>query len=331
MEAIPLKRHRIIFAMLFGLTMAFSGSVRAQPQTRPGTVIQETDDEVKVAVYRRFVDNRVPNPALAYEAAREYLRRYVKENDEYTKYLKDWTLAYEKDDRQQKLLQSIYGDKNFAAGYGLAKQVLADSPDDLRVLIALGYGGYLATTTAKNETFNSDSVRYAQRAIQLLESGRTPDEWKPFQSKDDVLASLHGAIAFLDLKTKPEDSIVHFIKALQYESELKKAPKTYYYLAVALQTGPYRRLSEDYRVRFADKPETPESKVALENINKSIDRIIDAYARAVALAGNDAQLQTAKAEWMQPLTQFYKFRHADSDAGLSEFIAGVLSRPIPQS
>ena len=36
------------------------------------------------------------------------------------------------------------------------------------------------------------------------------------------------------------------------------------------------------------KDETPESKLALENINQVIDRMIDAYARAVALAGNDA-------------------------------------------
>jgi hypothetical protein len=61
-----------------------------------------------------------------------------------------------------------------------------------------------------------------------------------------------------------------------------------------------------------------------------MDRVIDAYARAVALAGNEPQYQTAKASWTKQLTTLYKFRHADSDAGLTEFIAGVLSKPLPQ-
>jgi len=331
-----LKRNRIIFAFLVGLTLALSTAARAQAQTtrpqtaKPNTVVQETDDEVKVAVYRRFVDNRVPNPSLAYEAAKEYVRRYVKEDDEYTRYLKTWIDAYEKDDREQRLLQAIYGDKNFAVGYGLARQVLGDNPDNLKALIALGYGGYLANTTAKNETFNADSVKYAQRAIQLLESGRAADVWEPFKNKDDALASLHYAVGFMELKARPEETISRLLRVVQIESDLKKTASTYFLLAVAYEKGPYQKLSADYSKRFANQPETPESKALLENINKMIDKIIDAYARAVALTGNDPQHQASKAEWTKHVTELYKFRHEGSDAGLNEFIAGVLSKPLPQ-
>ena len=324
-------KYRSAFALFFGLALALSFATRLQAQARPANAIQETDDEVKVAVYKRFVDNRLPNPALAYEAAREYMRRYGKENDDYTHYLKDWMAAYEKDDRAQRLPEAIYAKKDFAEGYALAKQVLSEDPENVKALIALGYGGYLATTTVKNETFNADSIRYARRAIQLIESGRTPDEWKPFQNKDDVLASLHYAIGFVELKTRPEESIADLIKAVQYESDLKKSPFNYYYLAFAYEKGPYQKLSTDYSKRFANQPETPESKLALENLNKVIDRIIDAYARAVALAGSDPKHQASKAEWMKQLTTFYKFRHNNSDAGLNELIAGVLATPLPQA
>ncbi len=323
-------KHRIALALFFGFAVAFL-SLRVSAQTtRPASAVQETEDEVKVAVYKRFVDNRLPNPALAYEAAKEYMRRYGKENDEYTRYLKLWIPAYEKDDRTQRLPEAIYASKNYAEGYNLAKQVLADDPDNVKALIALGYGGYLATTTAKNETFNADSVRYARKAIQLIEAGRTPDEWKPFQNKDDVLASLHYAIGFLELKTRPEEATADLIKALQYESDLKKSPFTYYYLAFTYEKGPYQRLSADYSKRFANQPETPESKAALDNLNRVIDRIIDAYARAVALTGTDPKYQASKTEWMKQLTTFYRFRHDNSDAGLNEFIAGALARPLPQ-
>ena len=89
-------------------------------------------------------------------------------------------------------------------------------------------------------------------------------------------------------------------------------------------------MSDDYSKRFSTQAESPESKAALENINKVVDKIIDAYARAVALAGNDPQNQKAKDGWMATLTNFYKFRHDKSDAGLTELIAGVLAKPLPQ-
>ena len=325
-----MTKHRVTLALLFGLALAFSASSRLQAQPRSGTAVQETEDEVKVTTYKRFVDNREPNPGVAYQAARDYMVRYGKEDDQYTRYLKQWITAFEKDERQDALLRAIYGEKNYAGGFAMAKRVLADDPEDVKALIALGYGGYLATTNAKNETFNADSERYAQKAIQLLESGKAPDAWEPFRNKEDALASLHYAIGFNELKLRPEEAIGRFVKVTQIDSDLKKTPSTYYLLAVAYEQGPYKRLSADYTKRFADQPETPESKAALESLNKVMDRIIDAYARAVALAGNDPQHQAKKAEWTKRLTDLYKFRHENSDAGLNEFVAGVLVKPLPQ-
>src|SRR6266850_3795748 len=279
-------KHRIVLALLLALALAFSAaSVSAQPRT--ATAGQETDDEFKVTTYKRFVENREPNPGAAYQAAKDYMAKYNKEDDQYTRYLKQWISAFEKDDRQDTLLRAIYTEKNYAAGFGLAKQVLADDPEDVKALIALGYGGYLATTNAKNETFNADSVRYAQKAIQLLESGKTPDAWEPFKSREDAVASLNYAIGFIALKPRPEEAIGRFVRVIGIDSDLRKTPSTYYLLAVAYEQGPYKRLSADYTRRFANQPETPESKTALETLNKVMDRIVDAYARAVALSGNE--------------------------------------------
>jgi tetratricopeptide (TPR) repeat protein len=302
--------------------------VSAQPRT--STAGQETDDEFKVTTYKRFVENREPNPGAAYQAAKDYMARYNKEDDQYTRYLKQWISAFEKDERQDNLLRAIYGEKNYAAGFRLAKQVLADDPEDVKTLIALGYGGYLATTNARNETFNADSVRYAQKAIQLLESGKTPDAWEPFKSREDAVASLNYAIGFIDLKPRPEEAIGRFIRVIQIDNDLRKTPSPFVLLAGAYEKGPYQRLSSDYSKRFANQPESAEGKTALESINKVVDKIIDAYARAVALAGNNPQYQAGKAEWMKQLTTLYKFRHENSDAGLNEFIAGVLAKPLPQ-
>jgi hypothetical protein len=330
-----LTRHRAIFTVLFGLAILF-----AQPKSFLAQQPVVTDDEVKVNTYKKFVENRVPNPAVAYEAAKDYMAKYGKENDQYTRYLKTWMAAWEEDerlrkaaeareDRQDKLLQAI-SQKKFADAYAQAKQVLADDPNNVKVLIPLGYGAFIASTESRNETFNADATGYAQKAVQLIESGKAPDTWSPFKNKEDVLGSLQYALGFYSLKPAPETAITHFINAARIESDRKKAPSTYYYLAAAYQSGPYKKLSEDYTKRFGNQPETPESKVALENINKVLDKIIDAYARAVALAGTDPAHQSAKTTSMAQLTNFYKFRHENSDAGLTDYIAKVLSTPLPQ-
>jgi len=330
-----LIRHRAILALLFGSALLFAQPNQAQAQ--PPVV---TDDEVKVTTYKRFVDNRVPNPAVAYEAAREYMARYGKENDQYTRYLKDWMAAWEDDerarrlaaeraDREQQLLGS-FTQKDYARAYGLAKQVLADEPDNVRVLIALGNGALNASTEARNEAFNGEAVKYAEKAIRLIEAGKSPETWTPFKNKEDALGSLHYALGFYLLKTTPESAAAHFIRASQIDVDRRNSPTTYSFLALAYQNGAYKRLSEDYSKRFANQPESAEGKAALDNINKVVDKIIDAYARAVALAGTNPQNQTAKAQWLAQLTNFYKFRHNNSDVGLNEFIAKALSQPLPQ-
>jgi len=289
---------------------------------------QETDDQVKIDMYKRFVDNRIPNPRVAYQAARDYLQKYSKDKDQYTDYLKQWVLFFERDDRKLKLPVLIYNDKNFAEAYRVGAQVLADEPNYLRAQIDLGYAGYLATSE-KNEAFNADALGYAHKAIQALEGGKTPADWAPFKGKEDTLAYLYYTVGFLNLKSAPDQAIEPLIKAAQFESDLKKAPSTYYLLAAAYQNGPYKTLSSAYQTTYANKPETPESKAALEKLNVTIDRMIDAYARAIAAAGTDPKNAQNKAQWLVTLTSFYKFRHQDSDAGLNDFIAAALSKPLP--
>jgi len=56
--------------------------------------------------------------------------------------------------------------------------------------------------------------------------------------------------------------------------------------------------------------------------------MIDAYARAVALANSETPA-AAKTGWNESLTQWYKFRNADKTDGLDQVIAGILAKPLP--
>jgi hypothetical protein len=293
----------------------------------PVAIAQETDDPAKIAIYKRFVDNRIPNPTAAYQAARDYLQKYTKDKDQYTDYLTKWVAAYERDERKRKL-PGLINEKNFAEAYTTGAKILADEPDYLRAQIDLGYAGYLAAS-AKNETYNTQALGYAKKAIQLIESGKTPTEWAPFKGKDDTLAYLNYAVGFLTLKNNPNEAIDSLLKAAQYESDIKRTPSTYYFLAVAYESGPYKTMSAAYQTEFANKPETPASKAALEKLNVVIDRIIDAYARAIASAGTDPKTEASRKEWMAALSNYYKFRHDGADTGMDDFIKGVMQKPLP--
>jgi hypothetical protein len=96
----------------------------------------------------------------------------------------------------------------------------------------------------------------------------------------------------------------------------------------AYETGDYAKQSEVYKSNFAGKEETPESKSALANLYEIIDRMIDGYARAVALAGNDPKFASLKSTWNESLGTWYKFRNG-SDAGMSEMVANILTKPLP--
>lgn len=292
-----------------------------------GVVAQETDDQAKIDIYKRFVDNRVPNPRAAYQAARDYLQKYTKDKDQYVDYLTKWVAAFESDERKANL-PVLINEKKFDEAYKTGAKILADEPNYLRAQIDLGYAGYIAAS-AKNESHTAEALGYANKAIQAIEAGKVPSEWAPFKGKDDTLAYLNYAVGYLTLKTNPAEAIDSLLKAAQYESEIKKTPSTYYFLAVAYESGPYKTQSTAYQTEFANKPETPASKAALEKLGVLMDRIIDAYARAIAAAGTDPKTETSRKEWMTQLTTYYKFRNNDSVTGMDEFIKGVLQKPLP--
>jgi len=288
---------------------------------------QQVDDPVKIEIYKRFVENRVPNPKGAYQAAREYLQKYPNDQDQYSAYLKKWVTFYERDERKRKL-PVLINEKNFDEAFRTGEKILADEPEYLRAQIDLGYAGYLAAA-AKNENYNPQALTYARNAISAIDSGKAPVEWAPFKGKDDTLAYLNYALGYMSLKANPDEAIDALLKAAQYESDIKKTPSTYYFLAAAYESGPYKSMSTEYQNQFANKPETPASKAALEKLNVLMDRIIDGYARAIAAAGTDPKTEQSRRDWLNQVLPYYKFRHGGTDTGLTELINGALKTPLP--
>lgn len=300
---------------------------------QPDTAIQDAAcaDEAKEALYASFLKNRADDQAKAYEDAKKYLAcpttGITEAQNKIVEYLKKWVAKYEEITKASRFQDLLYVQKKYPEAYALGKEILAAQPDNLKVQIDLGVNGYLVGTL-NNPTLSAEALEHAKRALAALDSGKTVEDWKPLTGKEVAVAYLNYSIGALSLQNDPSNALKFLIKAAQFETPLKKSPYTYAYIAGAYETGPYAKLSEQYKHLYSGKDETPESKLMLANINQLIDRMIDGYARAVALA-TEASYAQSKAVWNESLTTWYKYRNNDQTTGLDQMIAGILTKPLP--
>jgi hypothetical protein len=289
--------------------------------------------EAKDALYQSFLKNLKADQAKAHDDAKKYLAcpapaEVTEAQQKIIDYLKNFVTKYEAATKKTDYRVKIYNEKKYAEGYAMGKEILTAEPENLQVIVDLGASAYLLPPV-KNAQLTAEGLGYAQKALQMIESGKTLEDWKPLASKDEAVAYLNYSIGALTLEKDPSAALKNLLKAAQFETLLKKSPYTYAYIAGAYETGPYAKMSEQYKTMYSGKDETPESKLMLANINQIIDRMIDAYARAVALAANDTTFATAKTGWNESLMQWYKFRNADKTEGMDQLVASVLSKPLP--
>lgn len=301
---------------------------------QPDNAIQDPSctTEGKDALYQTFLKTRTDAQDKAYEAAKKYLAcpttDVTEAQQKIIDYLKKFVTKYDDVMKKVTYRTRIYNEQKYAEGYALGKEILATEPDNLKVLVDLGSNGYLVLPL-KNPTLTAEALDYATKALQMIESGKTLDDWQPLPSKEVAVAYLNYTIGAINLEKDPASALKNLLKAVQFETPLKKSAFTYAYIAGAYETGSYAKQSDEYNRIHKGKDETPESKLALANINQLVDRIIDAYARAIALAGADPKLATVKAAWTENLTNLYKFRNNNTTDGLEQMIAGILSKPLP--
>ncbi len=184
---------------------------------------------------------------------------------------------------------TAYNAKNYAKAFELGRPHLKADADDFFVLSTLTEAGY-ENALAGNATLNEETIGYARRAIKLLEGGKVTRA-DPFKSIDIARGFLNSTLGWFVKDQAPVEAAAAFLKALQSDALYRNDPM-------------------------------------LERIIKTAERAIDAYARAVALSSKPEQ-QEARTKILAQLTGLYKNFHNNSDAGLDELIATVLTKPLP--
>ena len=312
---------------MLALPVAATNLIKASDNSTQDECAQEKKD----ANYAEFLKIYKTDQAKAFDLAKKYLAcpaagEVTEAQQKIIDFLKKWSTAYEEGMLKVTFTDELYNKKNYAKAYEVGKQILAKEPDNLRVLVDMGANGFVLLPQ-KNAQLNAESLDYARRALQLLDSGKTVEDWGPLVNKDNAVAYLNFTIGAQSLEKDPAGALKYLLKSAQLETPLKKSPFPYAYIAGAYETGTYAKQSEAYKATYGGKDETPESKLALANINQIVDRMIDAYARAVALAGPENAAQ--KAVWLESLATWWKYRNNNTDAGMNEFIASVTTKPLP--
>lgn len=268
----------------------------------------------------------------AYGVGKDYLTRYSSCNDAYSqavqKFVTQYGEAVRKIANEVELYDALYKNKDYAKAFQLGNQMIAADPENLKLLIQLGYASYNAQSLNPAVTiYSPTSLGYAKKAVKMLEAGKTPSQWVLFKTKDEALGYLNFAIGEYLINSDPVSALPYYLKAAS-TAPTKDLAVTYGRLGAAYQVGQYKPMQEAFAAKY--KEETEESKRALNDINQVIDRVMDAYARAIRLAGSDPKFQQVKAEWMKPLTVFYKFRNNNTTTGLDAFISSTASKPLPK-
>lgn len=286
-------------------------------------------DDEKEALYARFTDyKRNPNAEqqrFAYPTAKEYLRRWGGQTDAETKEVHRWVAEYERA-MNEGPLYAAYDAKNYRKTFEIGRPLVKSDPDYFFAFAIMTEAGYDNALTG-NATLNAESAGYARRAIQLLEGGKV-SKADPFKSIEIARGFLNFALGTFVKDEKPVEAAAAFAKAVKSDSPYRTDPLAYHRLGVSILKGEFAQLSAEYNEKFAGKPASDGQTEKLKRLTHLVNQTIDAYARAVALSTKPEQ-QEARNKILAQLTALYKNFHNNSDAGLNELIATVLSKPMP--
>ena len=218
--------------------------------------------------------------------------------------------------RMNAALVNLYIDaKRLDDAYRAGGVWLEKNPDEVSGRTRLALVG-VAEAQKKNPKFVGQSVEYAKQAIALMEADKKPagsDDAQRQQFKAQWLPQLHQA---LGLVAHASGNAAEAKTRLDKAVALGIADPITYVLMADMADREYEEMALKYKAMTPGAEQDAQLKRALEKL----DQVIDLYAHAVALTGDNPDQQPLREQLMQPLTSYYKYRHNNSTDGLQQLI-----------
>jgi len=215
----------------------------------------------------------------------------------------------------QPVALAIYADGNRAdEAFALAADFLSRKPDELWALVKMTYLG-AQEARERRLKYADTSLAYGLKAIDMIEKDQKPpgmknSTWVDLKSK---LPGLHIQIGLIKLaQGMTAEAKTQITKGIQLQPN---DPVGLALLGRVLNSE-YEKQMIDYQ-KMAEGSAKQNDKRRLDTL---LDEIIDAYARAVALALGKEQHQTMLQQVVPDLTSYYKYRNNGSISGLQQLI-----------
>ena len=293
----------------------------------------QCDTDAVAATYSKFLENHKGTPEqkkIAHETAKEYLAKFgecpTDAEKKVAAYIKNWQAKYEAWQIESACTNAV--DKTPARAFELCRPYVAKDPENLRAYLLLSLAGFKTAKTT-DKTIRDQAVQAMRKSLDLIKAGKTIDPWVFGGSKEEAVGTLEFFSASLTMDTAPAEAAAAMLRLAHSSSSYNKDPNTYYYLARSLHNSEVKKQIAEYNAKCSGTTPPAECEAFNDRIEAVIDRVIDAYARAVALSTGKPEHASVTTAAKPHLVELYKKRHGDSDAGLDKYVSEVLSKPLP--
>ena len=234
--------------------------------------------------------------------------------------------------------------------YSAGKAILEKQPDNINIMYPMAVIGPREIAKGNNK-YNAESLRYAKMLYDKLKGNaeltrklKTGEPsigvLKHEKTKPEALSELTYTLGYVNFygQKNMKAGVPYYYEVTQLPGFFKTYPAVYasigdYYVAEAAPIGAeIAKLIEAIKAAPTDEEkakidEQVKAKVAL--FNGYTERAMDAYGRAWTHAKSDTPaLKTYKDKLMALVQDLYK-RRFDKDAGVNEWVATAVAKPLP--
>lgn len=213
------------------------------------------------------------------------------------------------------LVRAYVDAKRYDDAYRVASVEAVEKFDDpIGPMITLAITG-VSLARQQNQKHIPQSVQLGQRAIELIESDKKPAGvdaavWAEYKTK--WLPQVYQELGFLALAT---GNTAEAKVRLGRSAALNTADPQTYALLGYIADQEYKKLAEEHKAAAAGAAKTE----LLNKAHERMDKVIEAYAQAIALAEGEPRFEQLRAQLRQDLENYYKYRKGSAD-GLQQFI-----------
>jgi hypothetical protein len=213
------------------------------------------------------------------------------------------------------LLDAYLNAQRAEDAFRLGAAWLEKHPDEVDIMRRLSIVGSNEAIRG-NTKFVDQGNKYGMRAIELIEADKKPasadaTQWAEYKVR--VLPALYRESGILALRLGDKAGA----KAkLEKAAGLKSVDPAVYAIIGQLYNEEYAAVLSQLKAM----PSGSEKEAASQKAQGLMDKVIEYYAQALALAGDKQQFEKMRSQMRPTLEQYYKFRHNGSADGLQQLL-----------